>query len=163
MKFTGYIQGDFTKIKGCLLVPRFEVTVECGQCKKIKEGIRIDEEKTVTRQWSKKKDPARYNFKMQCECGIDICINANEIENKIGILNEKGEDEIFVNPVDGDKCELVRFWTEGGVITAMDNIQLTIIADNLERFDNVDISKRMVVEEGKDTQCFIENFQLKLK
>ncbi|OQS55645.1 hypothetical protein EHP00_429 [Ecytonucleospora hepatopenaei] len=162
MKFECYIEGDFTHVKGCLLIPRFEIKIECGCCKKIKENIRIDGNKTVEKEFAKNKDPAKYNFTIKCECGTDICVNVSEPENKIKCVDKEGENEIKICPVENEKCVLMNFWSEGGVVTDVDNVQLTVVADTLERFENVDIKKQVVAEQKDNHQCFIENFKLKV-
>ena len=159
MKFRAYVEGEFESIKGCMLKQRFEVEVECGKCKARKSGIRIDGE-SIIRKDVGKRDDAKYNFVMKCQCDTEICINVYEPEHTVLVTDKDGENELKISPLEGDKVHIVDFWSTGGIIVSMDNVQLTIVAENLEMFENVDISKHMVAEQGEDVEVVIRDFKL---
>ncbi|KAL6122552.1 hypothetical protein NUSPORA_00402 [Nucleospora cyclopteri] len=104
-----------------------------------------------------------HNFKMECECGNQIFINIKEPEDWIEVVDEIGENPILIHPVKDEKCHVSELWSNGAEILGIDNVQLTVVSKTLERYKNVDVSKRIVAEQGLITPCFIENFRFAVK
>ncbi|ORD93404.1 Y125 [Enterospora canceri] len=162
MNFEVYATGSFNKVEGCLLIQRYEVELECGKCGKKKNGLRVDNHRKVSHKISSKKS-ASYNVTMSCECGTEINLKITEPEDFIVVEDVNGENPLSVHPVKKGRCHLSNLWSDGGVVTGINNVQLTLASTTKERYYNVDISKRVVAEQGEVIPSFIEDFMLEIK
>ena len=161
MKFEVSATGEFTNVRGCLLVQRYEVELDCGKCGAKKSKLRVDEASEVSHKISNKKS-ASYNTTMTCSCGTEINLKIDEPEEFIEVDDVYGENPIMVHPVVKDRCVLSHLWSDGGVVTGINNVHLTLVSENKERYFNVDIAKGIVAEQGETKPCRIENFKLEI-